>query len=331
MLFGFTTMIVGGVYMYKSRAPIPDRVVGPAGQLLFTADDIQQGQELFRKRNLMNYGTVLGHGAYLGPDYTAEALHKMTEAMRAERTLDYAVLGVGDRAKIDAEIGAELKENRYSGSDGSLTFTPGQTAGWYRIVDHYSRTFAGGNEAEALPRNALLPVREGGDGLRTTGELHGDVAHHDLGRGHADQEMRLGGQDHREAVQRRAHLAVRLSPAGKVPHAEARGPPPRRPRARRTPPPTASRRVAADRRRQRRKPAATRDPTARCAASCAAARTPVSYTHLRAHETVLDLVCRLLLEKKKDTKMQHSHSSEICNTTYTDTNRQMDTPAQQVD
>ena len=28
-------------------------------------------------------------------------------------------------------------------------------------------------------------------------------------------------------------------------------------------------------------------------------RMPVSYTHLRAHETVLDLVCRLLLEKKK--------------------------------
>src|SRR5665811_2359548 len=29
---------------------------------------------------------------------------------------------------------------------------------------------------------------------------------------------------------------------------------------------------------------------------------PVSYTHLRAHETVLDLVCRLLLEKKKKKK-----------------------------
>ena len=27
----------------------------------------------------------------------------------------------------------------------------------------------------------------------------------------------------------------------------------------------------------------------------------VSYTHLRAHETVLDLVCRLLLEKKNTT------------------------------
>ena len=35
----------------------------------------------------------------------------------------------------------------------------------------------------------------------------------------------------------------------------------------------------------------------------------VSYTHLRAHETVLDLVCRLLLEKKKETKKQtQSHN-----------------------
>ena len=31
----------------------------------------------------------------------------------------------------------------------------------------------------------------------------------------------------------------------------------------------------------------------------------VSYTHLRAHETVLDLVCRLLLEKKKEKKEEN--------------------------
>src|SRR5665648_1194734 len=35
--------------------------------------------------------------------------------------------------------------------------------------------------------------------------------------------------------------------------------------------------------------------------------TPVSYTHLRAHETRHDLVCRLLLEKKKNKKpIQHT-------------------------
>ena len=34
----------------------------------------------------------------------------------------------------------------------------------------------------------------------------------------------------------------------------------------------------------------------------------VSYTHLRAHETVLDLVCRLLLEKKKTNNPRHDYT-----------------------
>ncbi|WDT38024.1 hypothetical protein PVA38_12390 [Streptococcus pneumoniae D39] len=41
---------------------------------------------------------------------------------------------------------------------------------------------------------------------------------------------------------------------------------------------------------------------------------PVSYTHLRAHETVLDLVCRLLLEKNKKCtprRQQSTSSSRV--------------------
>ena len=39
----------------------------------------------------------------------------------------------------------------------------------------------------------------------------------------------------------------------------------------------------------------------------------VSYTHLRAHETVLDLVCRLLLAKKNNS----IHKSLLSSTPYT--------------
>ena len=42
----------------------------------------------------------------------------------------------------------------------------------------------------------------------------------------------------------------------------------------------------------------------------------VSYTHLRAHETVLDLVCRLLLEKKNQTKKNNSNTA-FTNTSHT--------------
>jgi nitric oxide reductase subunit B len=54
LLFGFITMIVGGVMMYRSRAPIPRAVVDPSGRTLFTDVDIQNGQDLFRKRGLMD-------------------------------------------------------------------------------------------------------------------------------------------------------------------------------------------------------------------------------------------------------------------------------------
>ena len=42
----------------------------------------------------------------------------------------------------------------------------------------------------------------------------------------------------------------------------------------------------------------------------------VSYTHLRAHETVLDLVCRLLLEKKKKKKTTENNRTKTINNTY---------------
>ena len=38
---------------------------------------------------------------------------------------------------------------------------------------------------------------------------------------------------------------------------------------------------------------------------------PVSYTHLRAHETVLDLVCRLLLEQKKQKQKEKKEKKKI--------------------
>ena len=43
-------------------------------------------------------------------------------------------------------------------------------------------------------------------------------------------------------------------------------------------------------------------------------RLAVSYTHIRAHETVLDLVCRLLLEKKN---ISHTHTVTLITPTTT--------------
>ena len=56
----------------------------------------------------------------------------------------------------------------------------------------------------------------------------------------------------------------------------------------------------------------------------------VSYTHLRAHETVLDLVCRLLLEKKKARQQTTSYHSTLRNETYTITENKQNSVSQTV-
>ena len=72
---GFTILIWLAVKTYSDAPPIPEKVVGPSGETIFSREDILGGQEVFLKHALMENGTIWGHGAYLGPDFSASYLH----------------------------------------------------------------------------------------------------------------------------------------------------------------------------------------------------------------------------------------------------------------
>ena len=74
MVFGFLVMGILAARTYSDSMPLPQRVVGPDGQTLYTEQQITAGQQIFLRRGLQEYGSVMGHGGYLGPDYTAEYL-----------------------------------------------------------------------------------------------------------------------------------------------------------------------------------------------------------------------------------------------------------------
>src|SRR5499433_2167030 len=82
MIAGFTILSIVTVKTYDNAPPIPARVVDDAGATIFTHDDVLRGQEVFFKYGLMEHGTLWGHGAYLGPDYSAEYLHRLAEIAR---------------------------------------------------------------------------------------------------------------------------------------------------------------------------------------------------------------------------------------------------------
>lgn len=78
LIAGFTALVMLAIRTYQDAPPIPERVVGPSGETVFTKEDILAGQQVFLKYGLMENGTIWGHGAYLGPDFSAEYLHMLT-------------------------------------------------------------------------------------------------------------------------------------------------------------------------------------------------------------------------------------------------------------
>ena len=74
MAAGFAVLILLTMKADQNASPIPDKFVDPAGAVVFTADDVITGQQIFLRRGLMDNGTIWGHGSYLGPDFSAQSL-----------------------------------------------------------------------------------------------------------------------------------------------------------------------------------------------------------------------------------------------------------------
>ena len=160
ILLTFTVMLVGGGWIYKNEAPIPTQVVAADGTKLTTKEQILGGQAVYQKYGLMDYGTVLGHGSYLGPDYTAEALKIMTTAMQnfyAQQLYgkDFASLTDDQKAGAEARTKADLKANRYDETTKTLTLTEAETAGYKAIRDHYRDYFVNGDIKASLPAGII--------------------------------------------------------------------------------------------------------------------------------------------------------------------------------
>ena len=134
MILGFTVMGILAYHTYNDSIPIPDKVVSTTGEVLFTHDDIVAGQEAFNNRGLMEYGSIVGHGGYLGPDFTADYLRRA-----ATLTLDVRI-----KARENQPHQANIKDwrtNRYDSRTGVLVLSRQQTAAYHHLVSYYTTYF----------------------------------------------------------------------------------------------------------------------------------------------------------------------------------------------
>jgi nitric oxide reductase subunit B len=148
VLCGFFVLGLLAYRTYVARPPVPDRVVDSSGATLFTGHDISAGQKTFLNKGLMEYGSAFGHGAYLGPDYTADYLRRASNIVR-DRFGGPASDSAARRAIRD------FRTNRYDSGTGTLTFSAGQAAAFRRLVPHYTRFFSDPSSEHGLVPKAI--------------------------------------------------------------------------------------------------------------------------------------------------------------------------------
>ncbi len=157
---GFSILSAVTVQTYRNAPPIPGTVLDATGVPLFTKADIERGQEVFLKYGLMEHGTLWGHGAYLGPDYSAEYLHRLAEITRdtiAGKRFGKTFSGLPEEpaAEVADETRRLLKENRYDPSSSTLRFSPGEVRSFAIQKKEWHDYFAGPTPAPGLPKNYI--------------------------------------------------------------------------------------------------------------------------------------------------------------------------------
>ncbi|MEO7064849.1 MAG: cbb3-type cytochrome c oxidase subunit I, partial [Dokdonella sp.] len=146
MVFGMAILIVITVLGYHKAPPVPGKIVDMQGQTLYTGDDIRAGQAVFLKYGLMDNGSIWGHGAYLGPDYSAEALHRIgMDASDGVAHSQYgrplAELDGGQQAAVHAQVAVALKTNRYDAATDTLQLTPAEAQAWNQQIAYWTDYF----------------------------------------------------------------------------------------------------------------------------------------------------------------------------------------------
>jgi nitric oxide reductase subunit B len=137
-IVGFAILGILAYLVYADQPPIPARVVSQSGETLFTHDDILRGMNVFQRYGLMEYGTVYGHGAYLGPDFTAEYLHHTAEYLNQQYQRQ-PLAGISARDRVVAE----LHQNTYDAASDTLTWTDARAAAHGKMAQYHQAAFRG--------------------------------------------------------------------------------------------------------------------------------------------------------------------------------------------
>jgi len=152
-----------GLEIYRTAPPVPKRVVTTDGTVLFTGQNIKDGQNVWQSMGGQQVGSIWGHGAYVAPDWSADWLHR-----EAVWLLDYWATQAGGKpyAQTDAETQAalrqrlkkEIRSNTYDPKSGDLVVSATRAEAFKAVGSHYTALFGDEKDLSALRKAYAIPA-----------------------------------------------------------------------------------------------------------------------------------------------------------------------------
>lgn len=142
----FGVLVFFGGEIYRQAPPVPAKVLDDKGQVLFTKQNIMDGQNVWQSIGGQEVGTVWGHGAYVAPDWSADWLHRenlfLREALAMQKfKKGYMTLDVLEKGSIDTMVKLEMRKNTYDAATGELKLSALRAAAFQSIAVYYSGLF----------------------------------------------------------------------------------------------------------------------------------------------------------------------------------------------
>jgi nitric oxide reductase subunit B len=156
MVASFAALGFLGREIQRAEPPIPAAVVDNTGHVIYTRDDIQNGQLAWQSMGGMEVGSIWGHGAYVAPDWSADQLHREAVALRdiwAARENNgarYDQLDRGAQAALDARVAAEMRTNTYDPATDRVTVSADRARAMALVRSHYMSLFSNDQATEHL-------------------------------------------------------------------------------------------------------------------------------------------------------------------------------------
>src|SRR5688572_5779244 len=122
-----------GWQIYQTAPPIPARVVTTTGTVIFTGQQIRDGQNVWQSIGGQEVGSVWGHGAYVAPDWSADWLHReavfiLDTWARETKANDYSSLTLEQQAAFRARLQQVMRTNTHDPNTGRVTIHPVRAA-----------------------------------------------------------------------------------------------------------------------------------------------------------------------------------------------------------